>query len=107
MDLRRCFTKGISGPVIVVAVRTLPVVTWLMLVREHIVLTGILQRIPTIGLIYIYIQIFGYFAWNRKQIKVPELLLTSCFFVFAIHDVSRINPIGTVRSLCDNMLRRN
>ncbi len=101
------FTKGITFLVIVVTVSILPVVTWLMVVREHIVLTGLLQRILTMGLICVYIQIFGYFAWNRKQIKVPEFILTSCFFVYAIHDFPRINPIGMVRSLCSNMLRDN
>lgn len=75
------------------------VVTWLKYANQYIVLSDILHRIVTLGLIVIYLNTFTILVQKKQNVAIPAVLVSSAFFVYAVHDFPVIGPIHIISRL--------
>lgn len=84
---------------LLIVIILLPVVTWLKYNNEFVVLSDILQRVLTIILVFVFIVLSHRFSLKKRTCHGWSLLLSSMFFVYAVHDFPVFNPIVAVRSI--------
>jgi len=84
---------------LLIVITLLPVVTWLKYNNECVVLSDILQRVLTIILVFVFIALSHRLSLIKQICQRWSILLSSMFFVYAVHDFPVFNPIVAVRSI--------
>ncbi len=90
-------TSKLVGFLIVITL--LPIVTWLKYNNECVVLSDIFQRVLTIVLVFVFIALSYRLSFKEQTCHWWSVLLSSMFFVYAVHDFPVFNPIVAVRSI--------
>ena len=85
--------------VLFIVITLLSIVTWLKFNNEYIVLSDIFHRILTIILVFAFIALSHRMSVKEQTCKGWSILLSSTFFVYAVHDFPVFNPIIAVRSI--------
>ena len=82
---------------LLIVITLLPIVTGLKYKNECVVLSDIFQRVLTIVLVFVFIALSHRLSFKKQTCQWWSLLLSSTFFVYAIHAFPVLNPIAVVR----------